>query len=268
MLYLNRIIKKNLFYFRHVVSFLCIAVIIIFSCSSKQQKTSSPRQIQENQEEWWKQAAEQMVSTQIEARGVTDERVLKAMENTPRHLFVPDDVVDYAYSDRPLPIGYGQTISQPYIVALMTESLELTGQEKVLEIGTGSGYQAAILSQVTDTCFSIEVVRELAELSANRLNKLGYTNVTVKWGDGYKGWPEHAPFDAIIVTAAPENIPEELVNQLKPGGRMVVPVGKLYQSLMMITKTKRGYQRRNIIPVRFVPMIHPDEPIPEINKQD
>ncbi len=265
MLYLNRIIKKNLFYFRHLLSFLCIAVIIIFSCSSKQQRTSS---LPQTQEEWWKQAAEQMVSTQIEARGVTDERVLEAMENTPRHLFVPDDVVDYAYSDRPLPIGYGQTISQPYIVALMTELLELTGKEKVLEIGTGSGYQAAILSQVTDTCFSIEVVRELAELSAKRLDKLGYTNVTVKWGDGYKGWPEHAPFDAIIVTAAPENIPEELVSQLKPEGRMVVPVGKLYQSLMVITKTRRGYQRRNIIPVRFVPMIHPDQPIPEINKQD
>ncbi|KPK86426.1 MAG: protein-L-isoaspartate O-methyltransferase [Bacteroides sp. SM23_62_1] len=209
-----------------------------------------------------------MVSDQIVARGISDTRVINAMKNTPRHLFVPDDLIEYAYNDHPLPIGYGQTISQPYIVAIMTELLELSGTDKVLEIGTGSGYQAAILSQLADTCYSIEIVRELAELSSKRMDELGYKNVVVKWGDGYLGWPEHAPFDAIIVTAAPEELPEELVNQLKTAGKMVVPVGKLYQSLLLITKTKKGYQQRNIIPVRFVPMVHPDQPIPDINQQD
>lgn len=205
-----------------------------------------------------------MVVNQIIARGVADNRVIEAMKITPRHLFVPEDVIDYAYNDHPLPIGYGQTISQPYIVALMTELLNLKGDEKVLEIGTGSGYQAAILSQLADSCFSIEVVQELAEISANRLRDMGYNNVVVKWGDGYKGWPNHAPFDAIIITAAPEKIPEELINQLKTGGKMVVPVGTLYQNLLVIIKTHKGYQQKNIIPVRFVPMIHPDESIPEI----
>jgi len=242
-----------------------IMVILIISCSSKQ-KNIPVRQVY--QDDWWRQSAQQMVSDQIVARGISDTRVINAMKNTPRHLFVPDDLIEYAYNDHPLPIGYGQTISQPYIVAIMTELLELSGTDKVLEIGTGSGYQAAILSQLADTCYSIEIVRELAELSSKRMDELGYKNVVVKWGDGYLGWPEHAPFDAIIVTAAPEELPEELVNQLKTAGKMVVPVGKLYQSLLLITKTKKGYQQRNIIPVRFVPMVHPDQPIPDINQQD
>jgi protein-L-isoaspartate(D-aspartate) O-methyltransferase len=265
MIFLKRIIKPFLLYFRHMLSCLFIAVILVVSCSSKQKNIPGH---QEFQEEWWKQQADQMVSDQIVARGVSDIHVIEAMKNTPRHLFVPDDLVEYAYNDHPLPIGYGQTISQPYIVALMTEMLNLTGDEKVLEIGTGSGYQAAILSQLADTCFSIEVVKELAELSAKRLNGLGYNNVIVKWGDGYLGWPDRAPFDAIIITAAPEKIPDELVNQLKTSGKMIVPVGKLYQNLLLITKTKKGYQQRNIIPVRFVPMIHPEQPIPEINQKD
>lgn len=265
MKFLNRIIKSFFLYFRHILSCLYIVVIIIVSCSSKQKNIPLP---QEFQDEWWTLRADQMVSAQIVARGISDIHVIEAMKNTPRHLFVPDDLIEYAYNDHPLPIGYGQTISQPYIVALMTELLDLSGNEKVLEIGTGSGYQAAILSQLTDTCFSIEVVKELAELSENRLNELGYNNVVVKWGDGYLGWPEHAPFDAIIITAAPEKIPDELINQLKTAGRMIVPVGKLYQDLLLITKTKKGYQQRNIIPVRFVPMIHPDQPIPDINQQD
>jgi protein-L-isoaspartate(D-aspartate) O-methyltransferase len=249
-------IKKILF-------LTCIGVVLILSCSSRQKNVPSP---QNYQEEWWKQKAEQMVNSQIISRGVTDNRVIEIMRITPRHLFVPENVVDYAYNDSPLPIGYGQTISQPYIVALMTELLNLKGNEKVLEIGTGSGYQAAILSQLTDSCFSIEVVRELAEISSSRLRDLGYGNVVVRWGDGYKGWPDHAPFDAIIITAAPEKIPEDLINQLKTGGKMVVPVGTLYQNLLVIIKTNKGYQQRNIIPVRFVPMVHPDEPVPEINK--
>jgi protein-L-isoaspartate(D-aspartate) O-methyltransferase len=209
-----------------------------------------------------------MVVSQIISRGVTDNRVIEVMKITPRHMFVPEDAIEYAYNDHPLPIGYGQTISQPYIVALMTELLNLKGDEKVLEIGTGSGYQAAILSQLTDSCFSVEVVKELAEMSAKRLKDLGYNNVVVKWGDGYEGWLIHAPFDAIIITAAPEKIPEELIDQLKTGGKMVVPVGTQYQNLLVIIKTRKGYQQDNIIPVRFVPMVHPDEPIPEIKNED
>jgi protein-L-isoaspartate(D-aspartate) O-methyltransferase len=247
--------------FRHILLLACIGVILILSCSSRQKNIPSTQFYQES---WWKQKAEQMVVSQIIARGVTDKRVIEVMKITPRHLFVPDDVIEYAYNDHPLPIGWGQTISQPYIVALMTELLTLKGNEKVLEIGTGSGYQAAVLSQLTDSCFSIEVVKELAEISASRLKDLGYNNVIVKWGDGYKGWPVRAPFDAIIITAAPETIPEELIDQLKTGGKMVVPVGTFYQNLLVIIKTSKGYQKRNIIPVRFVPMVHPDEPVPEI----
>jgi len=221
---------------------------------------------QEYQESWWRQKASQMVENQIIARGVTNKKVIEAMKITPRHLFVPADMIEYAYNDGPLPIGWNQTISQPYIVALMTELLNLKGDEKVLEIGTGSGYQAAVLSQLADTCYSVEIVKELAELSSKRLREMGYNNVVVKWGDGYKGWSDHAPFDAIIITAAPENLPEELIDQLKIGGRMVVPVGSFYQNLMLINKTDKGYQKRSIIPVRFVPMVHPDESVPETNK--
>jgi protein-L-isoaspartate(D-aspartate) O-methyltransferase len=200
-----------------------------------------------------------MVNTQIAARGVSDLAVLRTMKNTPRHLFVPEEVSHLAYEDHPLPIGYNQTISQPYIVGLMTELLELSGDEVVLEIGTGSGYQSAILSQLVSECFSIEVVEELASRSKKTLSDLGYNNVTIKWGDGYKGWPEKAPFDAIIVTAAPEEIPEKLIEQLKTGGKMVIPVGKYYQELLVITKKETGFKEKQIIPVRFVPMIHPDD---------
>ncbi|MFH1320327.1 MAG: protein-L-isoaspartate(D-aspartate) O-methyltransferase [Bacteroidota bacterium] len=175
---------------------------------------SIPQTPQSNSEDWWKQEAKKMVVTQIISRGVKDTLVINAMKNTPRHLFVPQKTEKLAYSDRPLPIGGGQTISQPYIVALMTELLELNGNEKVLEIGTGSGYQAAILSQLSGTCYSIELLESLANDAKALLKQLGYDNVLVKWGDGYLGWPEHAPFDRIIVTAAPENIPEELVRQL------------------------------------------------------
>jgi protein-L-isoaspartate(D-aspartate) O-methyltransferase len=248
--------------FRHILLLAYICLILILSCSSRQKNVQLS---QEYQESWWRQKANQMVESQIISRGVADRRVIEVMKITPRHLFVPEDMVEYAYNDSPLPIGWGQTISQPYIVALMTELLNLKGDEKVLEIGTGSGYQAAVLSQLVDSCFSIEVVSELAELSSTKLKDLGYSNVVVKWGDGYKGWTGHAPFDAIIITAAPEKIPEELINQLKTGGKMVVPVGTLYQDLLLIIKTNKGYQQRNIIPVRFVPMIHPDETVPEIN---
>lgn len=206
----------------------------------------------------WKGEARYMVTSQLISRGIADENVLRVMQNTPRHLFIPDNLRQEAYSDRPLPIGEGQTISQPFIVAIMTELLELKGHEKVLEIGTGSGYQAAVLSQLVDTCYTIELVKKLADDASVRLKQLGYTNVIAKCGDGYKGWPEHAPFDRIIVTAAPEEIPKELVEQLKPDGIMVLPVGRYYQELIVVTKTKRGISRERIIPVRFVPMVKPD----------
>ena len=206
---------------------------------------------------WWKKEAGKMVHQQIVSRGIKDKRVISVMKNTPRHLFVPKSLIKSAYVDGPLLIGEGQTISQPYIVAIMTELLELKGHEKVLEIGTGSGYQAAILSQLVDTCYSIELLKSLAYSASTRLRQLGFTNVVVKCDDGFKGWIEHAPFDCIIITAAPEEIPPKLVEQLKMNGRMVVPVGKYNQDLLLITKTEEGYTREMIIAVRFVPMVKP-----------
>ncbi|MDD5569775.1 MAG: protein-L-isoaspartate(D-aspartate) O-methyltransferase [Bacteroidales bacterium] len=230
-------------------------IIVTPSCSQKQHKKNKAVN-----PEWWRAEASKMVDSQIIANGIKDTSVLKAMKNTPRHLFVPPDMIKSAYVDGPLPIGNEQTISQPYIVALMTELLQLKGNEKVLEIGTGSGYQAAILSQLVDSCYSIEIIKILADSSALRLKKLGYENVVVKCGDGYKGWKEHSPFDCIIVTAAPEKIPEELIRQLKIGGRMVVPVGDKDQELLLITKNESGIKEEKIIPVKFVPMVHPEKP--------
>jgi len=195
-----------------------------------------------------------MVREQIEARGVKDSLVLAAMRKVPRHLFVPERYRGEAYADHPLPIGHGQTISQPYIVAYMTEALGLKGNEKVLEIGTGSGYQAAVLAEIVDSVFTIEIIPELARSAEQRLKNLGYRNVFVRCGDGYKGWPEHAPFDAIIVTAAPDHIPQPLVNQLKGGGRMVIPVGSMFQELVLVVKRKEGIEKHPLLPVRFVPM--------------
>lgn len=206
----------------------------------------------------WKNEAKNMVIRQLVSRGIADQNVLRVMRNTPRHLFVPENLRQEAYRDGPLPIGEGQTISQPFIVAIMTELLKLKGHEKVLEIGTGSGYQAAVLSQLVDTCYTIELVKSLADAASVRLKQLGYANVIAKCGDGYKGWPEHAPFDRIIITAAPVEIPETLIGQLKPDGIMVLPVGKFYQELIVVTKTKRGINKESIIPVRFVPMVKPD----------
>lgn len=206
----------------------------------------------------WKKEAKKMVSRQLISRGIADQNVLRVMENTPRHLFIPENLRQEAYFDGPLPIGEGQTISQPFIVAIMTELLELKGHEKVLEIGTGSGYQAAVLSQLVDSCYTIELVKILADSAKVRLKRLGYKNVITKCDDGYMGWPEHAPFDCIIITAAPQEIPKTLVEQLKPDGIMVLPVGKYYQELIVVTKTKHGINRERIIPVRFVPMVKPD----------
>jgi protein-L-isoaspartate(D-aspartate) O-methyltransferase len=195
-----------------------------------------------------------MVRTQIEAREVRDPRVLRAMRAVPRHRFVPDSQRAAAYQDRPLPIGEQQTISQPYIVALMTELAKLEPGDTVLEIGTGSGYQSAVLAEMGVQVFSIEIIEPLAKRAKATLASLGYESVQVRHGDGYAGWPEHAPFDAILVTAAPPKIPEPLKAQLSVGGRLVVPVGKYFQSLMVLTRTKEGFREETILPVRFVPM--------------
>jgi protein-L-isoaspartate(D-aspartate) O-methyltransferase len=198
-----------------------------------------------------------MVKEQIEARGVKDPKVLNAMRNTPRHLFVPKDLEAVAYEDRPLPIGDGQTISQPYIVALMTELLNIQPTDRVLEIGTGSGYQAAILAQLAAQVYSIEIVPSLAARAEAVLRGLGYRNIHIRVGDGYLGWPEQAPFDRIILTAAPPVIPQELLKQLRPEGRLVAPEGIGNQDLVVLEKSKTGAVRRKvIIPVAFVPMVH------------
>jgi protein-L-isoaspartate(D-aspartate) O-methyltransferase len=198
-----------------------------------------------------------MVDWQIEARAVKDPNVLSAMRTVPRHAFVRPTEQNYAYTDNPLPIGYQQTISQPYIVAFMTEALKLTRNSKVLEIGTGSGYQAAVCAEIAQEVYSIEIVEELAKIAKDRLKELGYRNVFTKYGDGFFGWPEHAPFDAIIGTAAAGRIPEPLIEQLKPGGRMILPYGtpRGFQYLVLVTKDKDGnISRKNVMPVRFVPM--------------
>ena len=198
---------------------------------------------------------DRMIKEQIMARGVRDPLVISAMRKVDRHLFVPALLRWRAYEDGPLPIGHGQTISQPYIVAFMTEALDLNSDDVVLEIGTGSGYQAAILAEIAKQVYTIEILKPLADQSRERLKELGYANIKVKHGDGYLGWPEHAPFDKIIVTAAPDEIPMELVRQLKVGGKMVIPVGSLFQELYLITKTEDGFTKKAILPVRFVPMV-------------
>lgn len=195
-----------------------------------------------------------MTREQIVSRGVRDERVLAAMAKVPRHRFVPPALRGEAYADRPLPIGLGQTISQPYIVALMTESLGPGARGKVLEIGTGSGYQAAVLAEIADSVYTIEILPELADRARVILDSLGYRNVRVRAGDGYFGWPEEAPFDAVIVTAAAPRLPEPLVEQLRTGGRIVIPIGDGYQELELYERTETGLRLISRVPVRFVPM--------------
>lgn len=221
--------------------------LILFSCS--QQSTINNRS-----EKMYKKMRTSMVKEQIEQRGVEDKGVLQAMHNVPRHKFVPDHLKKYAYADEPLPIGEDQTISQPYIVAYMTEKLHLNKDDKVLEIGTGSGYQAAVLAEIVDTVYTIEIVDVLAKRAEKTLEELGYKNVNVRCGDGYKGWPERAPFDAIIITAAPTKIPEPLLDQLKEGGLMILPIGDYSQDLELIVKMGSEFERQKLLPVRFVPM--------------
>ncbi len=239
--------------------FLVLSIVLIFSGACKQGTDGPPPPmtqetiVKESSE--WRFMRERMVSTQIKGRDVHDPTVLAAMRKVPRHLFVPAEYRKKAYNDYPLPIGEGQTISQPYVVAKMTELLALKGGERVLEIGTGSGYQAAVLAEIAAEVYTIEIVPELGLSAGKRLKEMGYTNVHVKIGDGYLGWPDAAPFDGIIVTAAPPYVPHPLVEQLKIGALMVLPVGKGHQELVVISRKKDGtYRTKRVFPVRFVPM--------------
>ena len=230
-----------------------VLIIFLAGCADAPALTEEPSQLA--QDEFERQRLE-MVEKTIESRGVMDPQVLEAMRTVPRHLFIPSDLSDVAYGDHPLPIGYGQTISQPYIVAWMTELLELKPGEKVLEIGTGSGYQAAVLAELDGVeVYTIEIVPELAEIATNRLAELGYAQVKVKQGDGYYGWPEYAPFEAIIVTAAPDHLPAPLVEQLTEGGRLVIPIGPPggYQMLWKFVKTGEDVTAYSLGGVAFVP---------------
>jgi len=227
-----------------VAQFLVLAAIAAAGCGQKPTAASD-----------FAAQRQRMVTEQLKARGISDERVLNAMNKVPREEFVPPDSRAGSYEDGPLPIGYGQTISQPYIVAFMTEQLRLKPSDRVLEIGTGSGYQAAILAELMSQVHSIEIVEPLAKNAEATLQRLGYVNVHVKIGDGYKGWPEAAPFDAIIVTCAPDRVPQPLVDQLKDGGRMVIPVGdRIAQELYLLEKKNGQLKQSATLPVRFVPM--------------
>jgi len=227
------------------MNILPLLLILMFLVPSRQDK--------------YKERREEMIRTQIEARGIVNSQVLKAMLAVPRHEFVPDKYKEMAYYDGALPIGYNQTISQPFIVAYMTDLLKPESDYKVLEIGTGSGYQAAVLAEIVQEVFTIEIVGELGEQSKNRLHEMGYENIEVRIGDGYHGWAEEAPFDAIIVTAAAETIPRPLINQLKDGGRMIIPVGPQSgaQYLNLISKNGDEVNIEQVMAVRFVPFTGP-----------
>ncbi|MCP2620253.1 protein-L-isoaspartate(D-aspartate) O-methyltransferase [Candidatus Aminicenantes bacterium AC-334-K16] len=203
----------------------------------------------------WATLRKLMVDNQLRARGIKDERVLQAMEKVPRHLFVPENMQEVAYSDEPLPIGEGQTISQPYIVAYMTEAIQPESWKRVLEIGTGSGYQAAILAELVKEVYTVELIPELAERAKTLLDGLGYQNIHYKIGDGTLGWPEEAPFDSILVTAAPAKIPTSLEEQLGPGGRLIIPVGEMFQDLYLVIREKDKLSRQKLLSVRFVPLV-------------
>jgi protein-L-isoaspartate(D-aspartate) O-methyltransferase len=241
----------------------CLALIMQVSCLLFFTLVPAYLQVAKpkiKEEAWSIKKREEMVNEQIKKRGVKDERVLLAMQQVPRHLFVPQEYQKQAYEDYPLPIGDGQTISQPYIVAFMTEMAQIKPGHKVLEIGTGSGYQAAILSILTDRVFTIEIKENLARKAAKTLSALGFKNIQIRCGDGYAGWPEEAPFDSIIVTCAAEHIPPALFQQLKEGGRMIIPLGdpEGNQVLALVRKIKGKAEVKELLGVRFVPMIHKD----------
>jgi protein-L-isoaspartate(D-aspartate) O-methyltransferase len=225
---------------------LFVCILFLFSCIPQDDKYLSTR--------------EQMVEEQIENRGIKNQSTLDAMRKVPRHEFIPSNNINKAYDDGPLPIGYGQTISQPYIVAYMTAVIDPKPGQKILEIGTGSGYQAAVLAEIVDSVYTIEIITELYKSSEKRLKKLGYKNVICKNADGYHGWKQAAPFDAIVVTAAAEHIPPPLIEQLKDGGKMIIPVGSpfLNQTLILVEKHGEEITTTSLLPVRFVPFTRGD----------
>jgi protein-L-isoaspartate(D-aspartate) O-methyltransferase len=233
-----------------VLSAIAVAIAVLAAAACD----SSGGQARDSGKADWQMQSDRMVKEQIESRGVKDPRVLAAMRSVPRHLFIPPASRDDAYGDFPLPIGDSQTISQPYIVALMSELLEVGPGSRVLEIGTGSGYQAAVLAAMGVEVYSIEILPRLCERARETLTELEVDAVQVRCGDGYGGWPEVAPFDGIIVTAAPATVPGPLLEQLAEGANMVIPVGNFYQELKVITRVGRDFQERSVIPVRFVPM--------------
>ncbi len=222
------------------------AVLFVVACGGARAPVEDPAR-----------AREAMVREQVEARGVTDARTLAALRKVERHLFVPPALAALAYADHPLPIGEGQTISQPYIVAVMTEAIGLRGGERVLEIGTGSGYQAAVLAEMGAHVYTVEIVPSLARTARATLARLGYRTVEVREGNGWEGWPENAPFDAIVVTAAPPTVPDALKSQLRDGGRLVIPVGDDVQELRLLTRHGSSFEQRRLLPVRFVPLVAP-----------
>jgi protein-L-isoaspartate(D-aspartate) O-methyltransferase len=228
-----------------VTTITVVATLFLASCAAKNSLDKFS---------WDATARKDMVESQIKARGITDTRVIDAMLKVERHKFVPKSLEKLAYEDYPLPIGYEQTISQPYIVALMTERLNLQAGDRVFEVGTGSGYQAAILSLLADEVYTVEIIESLADSAAARLGRMGFHNVHVRYGDGFLGWPEIAPFNAIIITCAPPKVPEPLVAQLAEGGRLIVPLGEDYQVLTLYTKIGGVLQKKEITPVLFVPM--------------
>ena len=233
---------------------LVLALLLGVGCDAQEGQSQKPQAAPVSSQEGFARMRERMVEEQMAARDITDPRVLAAMRKVPRHLFVPADQQPLAYEDHPLPIGKDQTISQPYIVAYMSQALELKPTHKVLEIGTGSGYQAAVLGELAAKVYTIEIVKELADRATKTLADAGYQNVHVRHGDGYVGWPEQSPFDAIMVTAAPDHVPQPLIDQLAPGGRMIIPVGDYFQELRLIHRTEQGIVERSTIPVRFVPL--------------
>jgi protein-L-isoaspartate(D-aspartate) O-methyltransferase len=231
--------------FNHITLKLSAALCVVMAAACTSEGETSMERLREL-----------MVKNQIQARGVSDQRVLEAMRKVERHKFVPGQHIASAYEDHPLPIGHGQTISQPYIVALMTELCELKGNEKVLEIGTGSGYQAAILSLLAAEVYSVEIVDSLAKSARQKLKEFGFRNVEIRTGDGYQGWPEKAPFDVIMLTASPPKIPQALIDQLADGGVLIAPEGDFSQELIRITKVNGRINKKTITYVRFVPMVH------------
>lgn len=244
--------KRLLFSFLFVLS-----AVLLLAGGSSEDEANAPSEPASEQSTSWAAERQELVHSAVVEQGIEDRETVEAMRNVPRHEFVPKEHRDRAYRNTPLPIGHGQTISQPYVVAYMTAALDLEPSDTVLEVGTGSGYQAAVLAEIVDHVYTIEIIDSLAESARERLRRLGYENVTVRAADGYFGWPEHSPFDAIIVTAAPGHVPTPLVEQLEPGGRMVIPVGPVFsvQTLILLRKEQDGSVRtEQLLPVRFVPM--------------